>query len=325
VHAITITAYGGPDALVWSEVPDPEPADGEVLIDVAASAVNRADLLQRQGHYPPPPGISEVPGLECSGTIAGLGAGVTGWAIGDEVCALLAGGGYAERVVVPAGQVLPAPKGIDLVTAAGLPEVTSTVWANVFMLARLQRGDALLVHGGAGGIGTTAIQLGHRAGATVLCTAGSEKKLDLCRTLGADVAISYSDEDFVSVVREVTSGRGVDVILDNMGASYLPRNVDALAVGGRLVTIGMQGGTKGELDIGKLLIKRAAVHATSLRARPVAEKSAIVSEVRAHVWPAVEVGDFELIVDQVLPMSDASEAHRRIEAGEHVGKVLLRR
>jgi putative PIG3 family NAD(P)H quinone oxidoreductase len=325
VHAITTSSYGGPEVLAWTEVPDPVAGPGEVIVDVAASAVNRADLLQRQGHYPPPPGASEIIGLECSGRIIDVGADVSDWSAGDEVCALLAGGGYAERVAVPAGQLLPVPPGIDLVTAGGIPEVACTVWANVFRLAKLSAGEVFLVHGGAGGIGTMAIQLAHRRGATVLCTAGSDAKLALCRELGADHAFNYRDEDFVGRAREVTSGHGVDVILDNMGANYLPRNVDVLAVNGRLVTIGMQGGTKGELDLGLLLVKRGAVHATSLRARPAEEKAAIVAEVRAHVWPAIEAGEVQLVVDRVVPMQDAAEAHRIVDSGEHVGKVLLRR
>jgi len=325
VHAITTPSYGGPEVLTWAEVADPIAGAGEVLVEVAASAVNRADLLQRQGFYPPPPGASEVIGMECSGTVAGVGAGVSGWPAGMEVCALLAGGGYAERVVVPAGQVLPVPRGVDLITAAALPEVTCTVWANVFMLARLRPGETLLVHGGAGGIGTMAIQLAHRHGATVLCTAGSAAKLSRCRELGADVAINYRDEDFVVRAREATGGRGVDVILDNMGGAYLPRNVDTLAVGGRLMTIGLQGGRTGELDLGVLLAKRAAVHATSLRARPVEEKAAIVAAVREHVWPAIESGEVRVIVDRVVPLPDAAEAHRVMEASEHVGKVVLER
>jgi putative PIG3 family NAD(P)H quinone oxidoreductase len=325
VYAITASSYGGPDVLAWTQVPDPVPGPDEVLIDVAASAVNRADLLQRQGHYSPPPGTSDILGLECSGTIAATGANVTGWSEGDEVCALLAGGGYAERVVVPAGQVLPVPAGVDIVTAGGLAEVMCTVWANVFMLAGLHGGEVFLVHGGSSGIGTTAIQLAHCVGATVLCTSGTEEKLTRCRALGADVAINYRDEDFVARAREATSGHGVDVILDNMGAKYLPRNVDALAIGGRLVTIGLQGGTKGELDLGVLLMKRAAVHATSLRARPPSEKAVIVAAVCAYVWPVIEAGDVTLVVDRIVPMSHAAEAHRIIEAGEHFGKVLLGR
>jgi putative PIG3 family NAD(P)H quinone oxidoreductase len=323
VHAITVTSPGGPEVLTWAGVADPQPGPGEALVAVAASAVNRADLLQRQGFYPPPEGAPDIIGLECSGTIAALGTDVTGWSVGDEVCALLAGGGYAERVAVPAGQLLPAPAGVPLVDAAALPEVTCTVWSNVFMLAKLAKGELFLVHGGAGGIGTMAIQLAHRHGARVFCTAGTEEGLRRCREFGADVAISYKDEDFVERVREETDGRGVDVILDNMGAKYLPRNVAALAVNGRSVTIGMQGGTKGELDLGVLLSKRASVHATSLRHRPVAEKAAIVAEVLANVWPAIERGEVQPVIERRIPMPDAAEAHRAMETGGHVGKLVL--
>ncbi len=265
MKAIVFSEPGGPDVLTWSEVPDPVPGDGQVLVQVAAAAVNRADLLQRRGHYAPPPGASEILGLECSGRIAALGPGVSGWAVGDEVCALLTGGGYAEKVAVPAGQLLPVPKSVDLETAAGLPETVCTVWSNVFMAAGLQPGETLLVHGGAGGIGTTAIQLATALGAKVLVTVGSKEKAERCVELGAHAAINYKDEDFVTRVRELTEGRGADVILDNMGASYLGRNVDALAVSGRLVNIGLQGGAKAELDLGKLMRKRAAVLATTLR------------------------------------------------------------
>jgi putative PIG3 family NAD(P)H quinone oxidoreductase len=246
--------------------------------------------------------------------------------VGDEVCALLSGGGYAERVAVPAGQLLPRPAGVELATAAALPEVVCTVWSNVFMLAGLRRGDSFLVHGGSSGIGTMAIQLAARAGARVFTTAGTQAKLDVCRELGADVAINYRDEDFVERVRAETDGRGVDVVLDNMGAKYLDRNIDALAVGGRLVIIGMQGGAKAELNIGKLLSKRAAVHATALRSRPVTGhggKAEIIEAVRRDVWPDVERGTIRPIVDRRLPMSRAAEAHRAVEASEHVGKVLL--
>ncbi|MCF6509128.1 NAD(P)H-quinone oxidoreductase [Blastococcus sp. MG754426] len=326
MRAVTITEPGGPEVLTWAEVPDPVCGPGEVVVDVVATAVNRADLLQRQGNYSPPPGATQVLGLECSGIISELGEGVTGWKVGDEVCALLAGGGYAERVAVPAPQLLPRPSGVELATAAALPEVTCTVWSNVFMLAGLRRGDTFLVHGGASGIGTMAIQLAARAGARVLTTAGTATKLDVCRELGADVGINYRDEDFVERVREATDGRGVDVVLDNMGAAYLARNVDALAVGGRLVVIGMQGGRKAELDLGKLLAKRASVHATALRSRPVegpGGKAEIVAAVRHDVWPDVERGTIRPIVDRRLPMSRAAEAHQVVEASEHVGKVLL--
>ncbi len=326
MRAVTVTEPGGPEVLAWTEVPDPVCGPGEVIVDVAATAVNRADLLQRQGFYPPPPGASDIIGLECSGVISEIGEGVTGWSVGDEVCALLAGGGYAERVAVPAGQLLPRPSGVELATAAALPEVTCTVWSNVFLLAGLRRGENFLVHGGSSGIGTMAIQLAARAGARVFTTAGTAAKLAVCRELGADVGINYRDEDFVQRVAEETGGAGVDVVLDNMGAKYLGRNVDALATGGRLVSIGMQGGTKGELDLGKLMRKRASVHATTLRSRPATGpggKAEIVAAVRHDVWPDVERGGIRPIVDRRLPMSRAAEAHAVVEASEHIGKVLL--
>ena len=307
-----------------ADASDPTPAAGQVVIEVAAAGVNRADLLQRQGRYPPPAGASRLLGLECSGVVAEVGAQVSGWSVGEEVCALLDGGGYAERVAVPAGQLLPVPAGVDLVTAAALPEVACTVWSNVFMLAGLQRDEVLLVHGGAGGIGTMAIQLAHALGATVMCTAGTPAKLARCRELGADVAISYADEDFVAVVRRESGGRGADVILDNMGAKYLSRNVEALAPAGRLVVIGLQGGANGELDLGALLRKRAAVLATTLRGRSAAEKAAIVASVRENVWPLVADGTVVPVVHAVVPLADAAEAHRMLEEGESIGKVLLR-
>ncbi|MGC1210737.1 MAG: NAD(P)H-quinone oxidoreductase [Micromonospora sp.] len=322
MHAITIPEPGGPEALVWAEVPDPQPAPGEVIVDVRASAVNRADLLQRQGHYPPPPGAPAYPGLECSGVIAAVGPDVTGWAVGQEVCALLAGGGYAERVAVPAGQLLPVPADVDPVEAASLPEVACTVWSNVVSIARLARGETLLVHGGGGGIGTFAIQLGAALGATVVVTARAAKHERL-RELGAAHTIDYREQDFVEEVRRVTDGRGADVILDIMGAAYLSRNVAALATGGRLVVIGMQGGRKGELDLGALLAKRASVTATALRSRPLAEKAEIVRGVREQVWPLVESGAIRPIVDRRVPMADAAEAHRLLESSDHLGKVLL--
>ncbi|MGC5018982.1 NAD(P)H-quinone oxidoreductase [Micromonospora sp. DT47] len=322
MRAITIPEPGGPEALVWAEVPDPEPGPGEVIVDVRASAVNRADLLQRQGHYPPPPGAPAYPGLECSGVIGATGPDVTGWEVGQEVCALLAGGGYAERVAVPAGQLLPVPAGVDLVDAAALPEVACTVWSNVVRLARLGTGETLLVHGGGSGIGTFAIQLGVALGATVVVTARSAKH-DRLRELGAAHTIDYREQDFVEEVRRVTDDRGADVILDIMGASYLGRNVAALADGGRLVVIGMQGGRKGELDLGALLAKRASVAATALRSRPPEDKAEIVRGVREQVWPLVESGAVRPIVDRRLPITDAAQAHRLVESNDHVGKVLL--
>jgi putative PIG3 family NAD(P)H quinone oxidoreductase len=323
MRAVVVTEPGGPEVLAWQEVPDPVPAAGEVLVEVAATAVNRADLLQRQGHYDPPPGSSPYPGLECSGRVAALGPGAAGWSVGDEVCALLSGGGYAERVAVPVGQLLPVPSGVDLVTAAALPEVTCTVWSNVFMLAALRPGETLLVHGGASGIGTMATQLGRVLGARVAVTAGSAEKLQRCRELGAEILVDYREQDFVEVVRAATDGRGADVVLDNMGAKYLRRNLEVLATNGRLAVIGMQGGTRAELDLGLLMGKRGAVLSTSLRARPAEEKAAIVASTRKHVWPLLETGEVRPVVDRVLPMTQAAEAHRLVEASSHVGKVLL--
>lgn len=324
MHAITITAPGGPEVLTWAELPSPVPGPGEVLVTVTASAVNRADLLQRQGFYPPPPRASDVLGLECSGTVAALGPDVAGWSVGEECVALLAGGGYAEQVAVPVGQLMRVPAGVDLLSAAALPEVACTVWSNVVMLAGLRAGETLLVHGGAGGIGTFAIQAARALGAHVAVTAGSAEKLERCRELGAEILVSYRDEDFVESVREATGGHGADVILDNMGAKYLARNVELLATGGRLVVIGLQGGTRAELDLGTLLGKRGSVSATTLRSRPLEEKAAICAAVVEQAWPLVESGAIRPVVDRVLPMRDAELAHRAVEAGEHVGKVLLR-
>ena len=323
MRAVTAPEPGGPEALVVSDHPDPTPGPGQLVIDMASTAVNRADTLQRQGHYPPPPGASEVLGLECAGTVGAVGDGVEGWSAGDEVCALLAGGGYAEKVLVPAGQVMPVPAGVDLRHAGALPEVACTVWSNVFMIAGLQPGETLLVHGGAGGIGTIAIQLAHALGARVVTTAGSAEKLAVCASVGADVGINYREQDFVEEVRSATDGRGADVVLDNMGAQYLPRNVAALATEGRLVIIGMQGGAKGELDIGALLTKRGAVIATSLRSRPEREKAAICAAVVEHVWPLVADGSVRPLVHATLPLDRAGEAHRMMEASDHIGKIVL--
>jgi len=320
MRAVVAPEPGGPEALTVVELPDPVAGPGEVVVDVAAAGVNRADLLQRQGFYPPPPGASDVLGLECSGTIASVGDDVTGWQVGDQVCALLSAGGYAEKVAVPAGQLLPVPEGVSLIEAAALAEVACTVWSNVFMVASLQPGELLLAHGGAGGIGTMAIQLGKAFGAKVATTVSSAAKAEFVTDLGADVVINYSDSDFVEIVKSLG---GADVILDNMGAAYLGRNVTALAPRGRLVIIGMQGGVKAELNIAALLNKRAAVIATSLRARPTQEKSAICAAVTEHVWPLVSQGVVRPIIHRTYPLDEVALAHAAMEAGEHTGKLLL--
>ena len=324
MHAVVITEPGDPDVLSWTWVEDPVAGPGEVLVDIAASGVNRADLMQRQGMYPPPPGAPPYPGLECAGTIAAVGPGVTGWQPGDRVCALLSGGGYAEKVAVPVGQLLPAPASVGLAEAAAFPETACTVYSNVFAGARLAQGEILLVHGGASGIGTMAIQLAKNAGATVAVTAGSADKLAACRELGADILINYREEDFVQKIREATQGRGADVILDIIGAAYLARNVEALAADGRLANIGMQGGRKAELDMGMLMAKRGTITATTLRARPAPQKAAIVSAVREHVWPLIDAGKIRPVIHRELPMWEAPEAHRIMAASTHTGKILLR-
>ncbi|OUC96074.1 NAD(P)H-quinone oxidoreductase [Streptosporangium minutum] len=316
MHAIVIDKPGGPEVLTWREVPEPRPGPGDVLIDVAASAVNRADVMQRQGLYDPPPGAPPYPGLECSGVVAEVGSDVEDFKPGDRVCALLAGGGYAERVSVPWQQVMRVPGGVDLVEAAALPEVACTVWSNVFMTARLRKGETLLVHGGASGIGTLAVQLAKAFGSRVVVTAGSAEKIARCVELGADEGINYREEDFAERVR-------ADVILDIVGGRYLPGNVKALKTGGRLVVIGMQGGSKGELDLGALLVKRASVHGTTLRSRPVDEKGVIVRGVVENVWPLVEAGAIRPVIHARVPLSEAAEAHKFLEAGDHIGKILL--
>ena len=303
-----------PDSLVWTEVPDPEPAAGEVIVQVTAAAVNRAALMQRQGHYPPPAGAPPYPGLECSGVISATGPGVTDHRVGERVCALLSGGGYAERVAVPAGQLLPVPQGLSVQESAALPEAACTVWSNVVDIARLRTGETLLVHGGASGIGTFAIQLGKALGARVVTTARAIKH-DRLKALGADVTVDYSTEDFTE--------HRADVILDIMGAKYLARNVEALKPDGRIAIIGMQGGRKGELDLGALMAKRGSVSATTLRARPAADKARIVRAVRDRVWPLVDAGTIRPVIHTTLPMAEAMKAHRLMESSDHIGKILL--
>lgn len=317
MKAVIVKAPGGPEQLMLGQAPSPEARDGEVLVDIHAAGVNRADILQRQGHYPPPPGTSEILGLEISGVVATNG---TDFAVGDRVCALLAGGGYAGQATVPEGQLLRMPDGMSFEAAAALPEALCTVYYNLVLRAGLKAGEMLLIHGGGGGIGTMAIQVAKALGARVACTAGSAAKLDAAAALGAEILINYRDEDFVE---RIGAAGGADVILDIIGAKYLPGNVRALRRGGRLVVIGLQGGRKGELDLAQLLAKQGCVHATSLRALPAVDKAAIVAGVRADLWPLVAEGRIRPVVDQALPLESVAEAHRRIESGQVTGKLVL--
>jgi putative PIG3 family NAD(P)H quinone oxidoreductase len=321
MRIVTVTAPGGSENLILAEAAQPEAGPGEIVVAVVAAGVNRADVLQRQGFYPPPPGTSEVIGLEVSGTIVSLGAGVTGWQVGQECVALLAGGGYAEFVAVPAGQVIPAPRGVDLVSAAGLIEVAATVVSN-FEHVHLKSGQTVLIHGGAGGIGTFAIQYAKALGARVIVTAGTPEKLELCRSLGAEVAIDYHS-DWASAVQEATGGSGVDVILDVMGAKYLEANVACLATDGRLVVIGLQGGRKATLDLNLLLIKRATVTATSLRGRPIAQKAEICTQVAQRVWPLITAKEIKLAPETRFGIEEVASAHVLLESGANTGKIIL--
>jgi putative PIG3 family NAD(P)H quinone oxidoreductase len=323
MRAVVISRSGGPEVLVVAEVPEPVPGENEVVIDVAAAGVNQADVTQRRGSYVPPAGAPEWPGLEVSGTVVAIGAAVTQVSLGDHVVALLSGGGYADRVAVDEGLVLPLPKGVDLVLAAGLPEAVATVWSNVFLAADLKAGETLLVHGGASGIGSIAIQLAVARGATVYATAGTAEKVALCEELGAARGIDYREEDFVDVVRRATDGKGVDVILDLVAGPYLARDLEALAVGGRVMVIATQGGEDATIDVGVLMRKRARVWGTTLRARPLDERRAIIASVREHVWPLVQQRAVRVILDSVWPLDFAKNAHARMESGEHAGKILL--
>ena len=325
MKAVYISEPGGPEVLEVREVQAPVAGPGEVLIDVVAAGLNRADVQQRKGFYPPPPGASEVPGLEVSGRIAGFGPGVTkAFSVGDKVVALLAGGGYAQQVAVPAGQVLRIPDGVDLVTAASLPEVAATVYSNLIMTAQLQPGETVLIHGATGGIGTMAIQLAKAVGARVATTAGNAEKVGTAKAfLGADIAINYAEENFPASLRAQNGGKGADVILDVVGAKYLEQNIDALADYGRLVVIGLQGGARAELDLGQLLQKRAAIIATALRPRPMEEKTVIMNAVRDAVWPMLTDGRIRPLVAKSFPLDQVAAAHTYFDSGDHVGKVLL--
>ncbi len=321
--AIEISTPGGPEVLMPVERPTPSAAAGEVLVKVGAAGVNRPDVLQRQGRYPPPPGVTDIPGLEVAGTIAAVGSGVNSWQVGDRVCALVSGGGYAEFCVVPGPQCLPLPRGMDVTHAAAIPETTFTVWTNVFERGKLTRGETILIHGGSSGIGTTAIQLARAFGARVFATAGSADKCKACEAIGAERAVNYRDTDFVAAVKELTNGRGVDVVLDMVAGDYVQRNIEALAMDGRLVMIGRQGGVRSEIDIMPILRKRLVLTGSTLRTRSIEEKGALANAVHQHVWPLFESGAVRVIVHQTFPLRDAASAHRVMESSAHVGKLVL--
>ena len=323
MRCVEITAPGGPDVLKLVERPDPVPGDGELLIQVAAAGVNRPDVMQRRGLYPPPPGASDIPGLEVAGTVAALGPGVEGWRVGDRVCALVAGGGYATLCAAPAPQCLPVPASLDLVSAAGIPETFFTVWTNVFERGRLQTGESALFHGGASGIGTTAIQLAAARGARVFVTAGTDDKCRACERLGAEKAINYTTQDFVTAIRALTAGRGVNLILDIIGGDYVGRNLSALAVDGRLVQIGLQGGVSATLDLGLMMRRRATITGSALRPRSVNEKGEIAAALRREVWPLLEQGRVKPVIDRTFPLGEAAAAHRLLESSGHIGKIVL--
>lgn len=324
MRAVEIREPGGPEVLVPATRPLPVPAAGDVLIKVAFAGVNRPDVVQRMGQYPPPPGASDLPGLEVAGTIAALGPDVTGWQVGDKVCALLGGGGYAEYATTPAGQCLPLPDGLDMIQGAALPETVFTVWTNLFERAGLQPGESLLVHGGTSGIGTIAIQLAKALGATVFATAGGAEKVAACTALGADHAIDYRRQDFVAVVKEATGGRGVDVVLDMVGGDYLPRNVDCLAMDGRHVTIAFLRGPKVALNLAPIMLKRLTLTGSTLRARTVAQKVALATAVRTHVWPLIAAGKVRPVIAGTFALEQAADAHRLMESSTHIGKIMLR-
>ena len=323
MNFVDLPEFGGPEVLVPARGPVPRPQAGEVLVKVHAAGVNRPDIMQRQGGYNPPPGASPVPGLEISGTIAEVAPGVAGWKVGDQVCALVSGGGYAEYCVAPAPQCLPVPKGLSLVEAAGLPETYYTVWTNVFQRGRLKAGETFLVHGGSSGIGTTAIQLAREFGARIFATVGNAEKAIVCRDLGAESVINYRDEDFVEAVRELTDGKGVDLILDMVGGPYIERNIEALAVEGRLVQIAFQQPSKVEIDFLPVMLKRLTITGSTLRPRTVEQKAEIAAELRAKVWPLIEAGKVRPLIYKTFPLAEAAAAHALMETSTHIGKILL--
>lgn len=324
MKAVEIAAPGGPEVLRLGERPVPVPAAGEVLIKVVAAGVNRPDVEQRKGTYPPPPGASDIPGLEIAGTVAAIGPGADGLKLGDAVCALVSGGGYAEYCTAPVPQCLPVPKGLGMVEAASLPETFFTVWQNVFDRARLKGGETILIHGGSSGIGTTAIQMAKAMGARVLVTAGSAEKCEACVKLGADRAINYNTEDFAEVTLAETKKKGADVILDMIGGKYFERNIAALAIEGRLSVIALLGGRDAKLDLGLLLRKRLTVVGSVLRARPVAEKGAVAASLKREIWPHLAAGKIKPVIDSTFPLADAAKAHARMESSAHVGKIVLK-
>ncbi len=323
MHAVEIRAPGPPEVLVLTERPDPVPAAGELLIAVQAAGINRPDVMQRRGHYPPPPGASDIPGLEVAGTVIAIGAGVDGWRPGDPVCALLAGGGYATRAVAPVQQCLPVPQGMDMVSAAAIPETFFTVWTNLFERARLVAGESVLIHGGTSGIGTTAIQLAAARGSRVFATAGSDEKCRACERFGAERGIDYRREDFVDAIMSLTGGRGVDVILDMVGGPYVARNLSALATEGRLSQIALMGGDAAPVDFRRVLVKRLTITGSTLRPRTPAEKGKIAEALHREVWPLLQSGLVKPVVFRTFPLARADEAHRLMESGEHIGKIVL--
>ena len=323
MRAVEITSFGPPDVLKIVERPDPFPGAGEILIDVAAAGVNRPDVIQRLGKYPPPPGASDLPGLEVAGTVAALGGDVRGWSIGDPICALVAGGGYAERAAVPHEQCLPIPKGLTAIQAAGIPETFFTVWTNVFQRGKLKAGETILIHGGTSGIGTTAIQLAKAFGARVLTTAGSDAKCDATRKLGAEHAFNYKTQDWVAEGKRVTDGRGVNLILDIVGGDYMGRNLDLLSIEGRLLQIAFLKSPKAELDFSVMMRKRAWITGSTLRPRSPEEKGVIARDLLAHVWPLLEKGAVAPVIHKVFPFADAAAAHRMMEESSHIGKLIL--